>query len=78
MEGPMMKKIALVAATLLLCSFQSAVAQTAQERAACQGDFKKLCPGVMPGGGRPIACLSQHADKLSPDCKKVIDAHAKK
>jgi len=55
----------------------SALAQTAAERAACMGDFRKLCTGVKPGGGRVLGCLSQHKDELSPDCRKVVDAHAK-
>lgn len=55
----------------------AALAQTAAERAACQDDFKKLCPGVMPGGGRPLACLAKQKEKLSPACLKVVETHAK-
>lgn len=53
-----------------------ALAQTAAERAACQADFEKYCPGVEPGGGRVLECLSQHLDKLTPECQKVVKAHA--
>ena len=55
----------------------AAFAQTAAERLACRGDFAKFCKDVKPGGGRVIACLGKHEDKLSDDCKKVVEAHKK-
>ncbi len=55
----------------------TAVAQSAQERAACSGDFKKLCPGVLPGGGRVLDCLAKHKDAVSPACKKVLESHGR-
>ncbi len=60
---------------LLLASH--AFAQTAAEQAACKADFEKYCAGTMPGGGRVLACLEKQLDKLSPDCKKVVETHAK-
>lgn len=50
---------------------------TAAQRASCKTDYNTLCKGTMPGGGRVLACLSQHSDKLSAACKKVV-AEAKK
>jgi len=50
---------------------------TAAQRAACKADYDSFCKGTMPGGGRVIACLEKHADKLSAGCKKVV-AEAKK
>lgn len=41
---------------------------------ACQNDYKTLCSGVKPGGGRIVACLKQQADKLSPGCKQALTA----
>jgi flavorubredoxin len=55
-----------------------AMAQTAAERAACQADFEKYCPGVQPGGGRIIECLAKELDKLTPECKAVVEAHMPK
>ena len=52
-----------------------ALAQTAEERAACQADFEKYCQGVEPGGGRIIECLSKHMSELSPACQKVVKAN---
>lgn len=55
-----------------------AMAQTATEREACLADFEKYCPGVEPGGGRVMACLSKHLDQLTPQCKTVVEAHMPK
>jgi Spy/CpxP family protein refolding chaperone len=68
-----MSRIIVIAATLALVAMsQNAVAQTAEQQAACSADFRKLCPGVMPGGGRILDCLAKQKDKLSPACKKVV------
>ncbi|MBY0380707.1 MAG: cysteine rich repeat-containing protein [Xanthobacteraceae bacterium] len=70
----MFRVLGIVAVSSMLLS-PAAYAQTADERAACQDDFKKFCPNVMPGGGRIIACLAQHKEKLSPACMKVVESH---
>ena len=64
----------------LLCASQSAFAQelTAEQRSACMGDYEKFCKGVVPGGGRIIACLAKQSDKITPACKKVLTATEKK
>ena len=64
----------------LLCASQSAFAQelTAEQRSACMGDYEKFCKGVVPGGGRIIACLAKQSDKITPACKKVLAAAEKK
>jgi len=55
----------------------AALAQTAAERAACHGDVKTFCAGVMPGGGRILDCLAKHKDKISPACGKVVASHGR-
>lgn len=64
----------------LLCASQSAFAQelTAEQRSACMGDYEKFCKGVVPGGGRIIACLAKQSDKITPACKKVLAVAEKK
>jgi hypothetical protein len=63
----------LAMAGLLAAALASqATAQTAEQRAACGDDVKKLCNGVMPGGGRILECLAKQKDKLSDACKKVV------
>ncbi|MGD9542653.1 MAG: hypothetical protein AB7F41_02590 [Methylocystis sp.] len=38
----------------------------------CKADYAKLCSGVMPGGGRIIACFQAHKDEVSPDCRDAL------
>jgi len=65
--------VAIIAA---MSSLNVAMAQTMAERLACKDDFAKYCPGVKPGGGRIVACLSKQKDRLSPDCLKVVATHS--
>ena len=69
--------IVLVAAALIASTAPNAMAQTAQQRAACQGDAKKLCQGVAPGGGRILECLAKQKGSLSDPCKAVVEAQGK-
>jgi hypothetical protein len=66
-----------VAATLIAGLAPNAMAQTAQQRAACQGDAKKLCQGVALGGGRVLECLAKQKGSLSDPCKAVVEAQGK-
>ncbi len=67
--------IAMVASLCLAatgaCAQQGSLAQLRQ---ACRTDFKSLCSGVQPGGGRILACLKENASKLSPGCKQALEA----
>ncbi len=40
-------------------------------RAGCTADVQRLCANVPPGGGRILACLRQHKDALSDQCKQA-------
>ena len=40
---------------------------------ACEADRRAACPGVEAGGSRIIVCLAQHADALSPVCRKAME-----
>jgi len=62
-----------------LCAAAPAFAQsfTAEQRAACKGDYDAHCKGTFPGGGRVLACLNKHHDALSPPCKKIVDGQKK-
>jgi hypothetical protein len=69
-----------------LCASPAAFSQdqTAQDliaarQQACMDDYEKYCKGVMPGGGRIIACLAKETDRLTPACKKAMtEAEAEK
>ncbi|WP_316977393.1 cysteine rich repeat-containing protein [Shumkonia mesophila] len=45
-------------------------------RQACTSDFRSLCSGVRPGGGRILACLQKNEAKLSSGCRQAL-ANAK-
>ena len=51
---------------------QPSPAQEREAMQACRADYETLCKGVEPGGGRIIACLMQHAEKVSPGCKQAL------
>ena len=58
---------------------QSADAQptSAQQNAIrqhCRTDFKALCSRVKPGGSEALACLAEHAERLSPACQDAVYA----
>jgi hypothetical protein len=43
-------------------------------RDACVADVVRLCPGVIPGGGRIILCLASQSDQISEGCRTAIKA----
>ncbi|MGZ9409473.1 MAG: cysteine rich repeat-containing protein [Methylocystis sp.] len=38
----------------------------------CKADYSRLCSGIMPGGGRVLACFQAHKDEVSPDCADAL------
>jgi hypothetical protein len=74
MEYSKMLRKTLVAIILFVSAPAIAQDMTAEQRAACKGDYDKFCKRTIPGGGRIIACLSKQNDKLTDACKKVVAA----
>ncbi|MGD9656698.1 MAG: cysteine rich repeat-containing protein [Methylocystis sp.] len=45
---------------------------SAEVKEKCKADYSRLCSGVMPGGGRILACFQAHKDEVSPDCRDAL------
>jgi hypothetical protein len=69
--------IALVVFAAGLSTESFAQNLTSEQRTACKADYQKYCSGMMPGGGRIIACLNKQRDSLSDACKRILDAQMK-
>ncbi len=39
---------------------------------SCRSDYRRLCEGVQPGGGRILACLENHGNQLTPGCSGAM------
>jgi hypothetical protein len=73
----MTRHIALIA-VIVITSCSVAFAQDSQpRRGVCRADAEKLCAGVEHGGGRILNCLAGQKDKLSDDCRKMVESRGK-
>jgi hypothetical protein len=74
----------LVSGIFIFClaTATSAVAQTpvssthsgtADEQAACTPDVLSLCFWDIPSEDKIVACLNKNLNRLSPECRKVIE-----
>ena len=79
-SGPAATLVQITLAVACVAAALTALAQDArsQAREACEADYRRLCTGIMPGGGRIRKCLDEHADALSPRCKQIISAQSSK
>jgi len=73
MSHAYLTKPALLAGAFLL-SASTAWAAGGEIRQACASDVHALCSGVKPGGGRVAACMREHTDKLSQNCRQALSA----
>jgi hypothetical protein len=49
-----------------------------QARSACEADYRRICSGVLPGGGRVRKCLTDNFEALSSLCKQVVSTASAK
>ncbi len=73
-----MKKLTLLHLSCAALAGHLAFAQAPLDaiRTACAADAQKLCAGVQNGGGRIVACLREHKDALSNQCKQAAGVAA--
>jgi hypothetical protein len=72
-----MSKLSFAAVALVVAFSGAASAQSSDPRGACKADYDKFCAGIMPGGGKIIACLNAKRDQLSASCKTALDSRKK-
>jgi len=74
----MTRTIPLIAAIAFVSVSSAALAQEGgRHHGACRADAEKLCPGVEHGGGRIFDCLAGQKEKLSDDCRKMVEKRGK-
>lgn len=61
---------AALASLLAVAAAGPAAAQSVFE--ACDAEIAARCADVQPGGGRLVACLYAHEDKLSESCDAAV------
>src|ERR1035441_8462709 len=75
-----MNRLALLVFCAVACGIPHAHADEASSmailRAGCTEDAQRFCAGVQAGGGRVLACLKQHKDALSANCKQAAQQAA--
>ena len=73
-----MSKLSFAAFIVVAAISGAASAQSSDPRGACKADYDKFCAGIVPGGGKIIACLNAKRDQLSESCKTALDGRKKK
>ncbi len=80
---PSIPALALAGPALVSAAFTMAGAAQAQVPAPmrsealalmqiCRADYDRLCAGVLPGGGRVLACLQEHSHQVSAACGQAL------
>lgn len=71
-----MRRSSILAALVLVAAAAPALAQSAEDRAACEPDVWRLCSGYIPDIGAITGCLKTRRQALSPACRVVVDGNA--
>jgi hypothetical protein len=71
-----MSRIAYVAVVIVLAAPAPAAAASAQPSPElcqlCEADYHRLCPTIVPGGGRILKCLLDNDKDLSTKCRAAL------
>jgi hypothetical protein len=79
-KSKMFRHIALIAAIAVVSFSSATLAQDGdrcQRRGACRADVQRLCAGVERGSGKIFECLNSQKDKLSDDCRNMLESRDK-
>jgi hypothetical protein len=71
-------KTLVLAITLMSFAVASGSDTSTAAENPCKEDIKRLCGNVKPGQGRIQACLKEHQDEISQECKDTIAVAAEK
>jgi hypothetical protein len=70
-----MMRSTAIGLALLLGVGTGALAQSAEDQAACQDDAFRVCGHTIPDRERTFQCMITYRDALSPACRTVIARH---
>jgi hypothetical protein len=70
----MLRRFAAASLLSLAVIFPGSAQAAKAPLALCKADAERICPGVVPGGGKIVACLKQHKDEVSVGCAKALKA----
>jgi hypothetical protein len=72
----MKNQSAAMAAVLAVVASTSALAESPQQRQACENDAFAICGEAIPDRDRVFACLRQNIDELSAGCHAIMAQYA--
>lgn len=82
MEKPHMitltRKLILVATAALFMLHSTSAGAAETDTYPCMDELEKFCKDVQPAAGLLVACLSGHAEKLSPSCRTKVELSLKR
>jgi hypothetical protein len=79
-SGPGPRMRSLILALSLIASAATASAQTesrgnADLQTNCAGDALQFCAGIDPNSPQMDACFRKNMSRMSPNCRRAIDAY---
>lgn len=68
-----MSRLAFLAVFVILAARAASAQQPSPAvREVCAADYHRLCPTVVPGGGRILRCLLDNDKDLSSKCRVAL------
>jgi hypothetical protein len=67
-----MSRVAYLAVVIILAASAPAAQPSPEVCQLCEADYHRLCPTVVPGGGRILRCLLDNDKDLSSACRAAL------